>query len=310
MECRRYKEEEIEFIKDNYGYIPIKEIAIKLGRGYHGVRSKICKLNLSNGKRTFASNVDMNFFYNWSPELAYVIGFFLADGHMSNYSKEMRYYIVIRCIDRDIIEKIADVSGYKNNVLPFKDRDSIMYSISFAGKFIWEFFNSLSFDNNKTFTAKIPKQIPENLMRHCIRGIFDGDGSLSLRRKNYPSLNVVGSEKVIVEIGKLCDYYNNLKQHKNIWRVDYNGRNAMDFLSWIYKDSTIYMNRKHKLYLRSLKWKNVCIRWSSEEKGLLKQLYPTTYAKNLTNTFDRSISSMTSMARKLDIKRNYVNGKI
>jgi len=257
------------------------------------------------------TNVNNEFFKEWSPELAYIVGFFIADGHISNHSKESRYYIKMRCVDKDVLEKIVFVSGYKNKVLPL-DNGKI-YGISFAGKFIWEFFNNLGFDNNKTFTAKIPKQIPEKFINHCIRGIFDGDGSLSFKKQiksNYPYINVVGAKKVINEVGKLCDYYNNLYPYKNIWRIDYNGQNAIDFLNWIYRESTIHMNRKYRLYLKSLRWKNMCKRWSFEEKELLKQLYPITYAKNLIDIFDRSISSITSKARKLNIKRNYSNGKM
>lgn len=257
------------------------------------------------------TNVNNDFFKEWSPELAYVVGFFIADGNISDHPKEPRYYIKMRCVDKDVLEKITFVSGYKNKVLPLNNEK--IHGISFAGKFIWEFFDNLGFDNNKSYTAKIPKQIPKKFMRHCIRGIFDGDGSLSFRRKSktlYPYMNIVGSEKIIIEVGKLCSYYNNLKPYKNIWRIDYNGQNAINFLNWIYKDTTIHMDRKYKSYLESLKWKNLCKRWSCEEEQLLKELYPVTYAKDLINIFDRSISGIMSKARKLNIKRNYSNGKI
>lgn len=39
------------------------------------------------------TNVNNDFFKNWSPELAYVIGLFLADGTISDYEKYGKKYV-------------------------------------------------------------------------------------------------------------------------------------------------------------------------------------------------------------------------
>jgi len=260
------------------------------------------------------TNVNNEFFKEWSNELAYVIGFFFADGSISNYEKYGKKYVQFACNDKDIIQKIADVCGYKNKVLTFKNGLS---RISFAGDFIWNFFNSLGFDNNKTYNAKVPVDIIKRqcLHNHFIRGVFDGDGSLCTNKKSgrrYPSVNIIGTENLIRFIAKEAPTFNGFYKckHSIAWRINYNGYKALSFLNYIYGNSNIYMDRKYTKYRHVKNWESSCVRWSKEEIKVITEKYRTTYAKDLSVTLNRSILSIVSKANKLGLKRFYSNGKI
>lgn len=258
------------------------------------------------------TNIDCSFFEKWSPETSYILGFFIADGNISDYYTTGRYGIRLQCNDRDVIEKIAYESGYINKTMEIDNRS---YRIMFSGKFIWNFFTDLGFDNNKTHNAKIPKEVPIKFYRHLIRGIFDGDGSVSIKNNQkgiYPYLNVVGSKNVIDFIASVCPFYNTSEESAGCWRIDYNGEKAVKFLDFIYKDATIYMNRKYKIYkkIKQHGYTNKYRRWSQKEINFLVEKYPATYAKDLKKVMDRSWSSIVTKAERLGIKRNCINGKI
>lgn len=260
-------------------------------------------------------NVNNDFFDKWTPELAYVIGFFIADGSISNYNVCGRYSVKFQCNDLDVIEKISKVSGYKNDIMCIKYIGyKIGYRISMAGKYVWQFFTDLGFDNNKTYNAMVPKSLPSELNNHLIRGIFDGDGSVCLRNRvsKYPQINVVGTKDVVDFVASSLNFYNNVHKHRSIWRVNFNGDNAVLFMKKIYKDSSIHMDRKFDIYTRCVfsEYNNSAVRWSIEDIELLKKFYPTMYSKDLSHIFNRSQSAIVSKARRLNIRRPYSNGKV
>jgi len=260
------------------------------------------------------TNVDNAFFKKWSPELAYIIGLFVADGHISNYECGGKKNVSFsnQTIDRDMLVKVADVCGYKNKVLDFKCG---MSRIQFAGDFIWQFFTDLGFDNNKTRFVDIPKQLlnRQDLYGHFIRGVFDGDGSVCVRKRRiyvYPDCNIVGHFNTINFIKNIYNCYNRFYPFSTIYRVDYSGENAVKFLNVIYKDSTIHMDRKYKKFLSIKNWKTTCRRWTKEEKNFVIKNYIKMHAKDISEKLNRSSQAVSDCANRLGIKRLHSNGKI
>lgn len=260
------------------------------------------------------TNVNNKFFEKWTPELAYVVGLFIADGHMSNYKRSGKKNVIFSNMtpDRDMLIKVAEVCDYKNEVLDFKNG---MSRIQFAGDFIWQFFTDLGFNNNKTKFVEIPKQllIRPHLYNHLIRGIFDGDGSVVVRKRRifvYPACNVVGHLNTINFIKNTYSYYNTFDTHSSIYRITYDGENAVRFLNDIYKHSTIHMDRKYEKFLSVKEWKTTCRRWTEEEKDFVIKNYVNTYAKDISKKLNRSPRAIIDFANKLGIRRPYSNGKI
>ncbi len=101
-------------------------------------------------------------------------------------------------------------------------------------------------------------QVPSHLIHHFVRGYFDGDGSISLRRGvGAPYIGFVGTEMFISELCKFLDKMaiewhiytrfperNNSTRQLMFWGYD----QVKTFHDWMYKDSTICLQRKKDLF--------------------------------------------------------------
>ena len=122
-------------------------------------------------------------------------------------------------------------------------------------------YNSLAergFSNNKSYDFHIP-ELPKHLIRHYIRGYFDGDGCFTFTNKSF-HINFITASKVLnddlFKILKLEEFnpiesnyindFNTCMYQINIYR----NNEKINFLDWIYKDSNIYLDRKYKKYLK------------------------------------------------------------
>ena len=157
------KKEQIQFIEDNY---PLYTNHISNRRIRH------------------------NFFQNIETELqAYLLGFYAADGsidekrktfriHLSNKDSELVY------LYKDIIS--PDARTYTVQEKPVKGRNGMIvmshgsFGVDITSAELCNSLVQLGIGYRKTYCElSIPKQIPEELIRHFIRGYFDGDGCIT-----------------------------------------------------------------------------------------------------------------------------------
>ena len=113
--------------------------------------------------------------------------------------------------------------------------------------------------NKSHFDLHIPN-IPEHLIKHFIRGYFDGDGSLHWLNgtKNF-RISFVGTAPFLKDIQKELGLSLSLGQQKGNQSKYFQvaGRKQVPMiLDYIYKDSdeNIRLTRKYKNYLDCLTW--------------------------------------------------------
>lgn len=114
----------------------------------------------------------------------------------------------------------------------------------------------------KTYTLQIP-QLDYKLMRHFIRGYYDGDGCFSVtKRKDRTEnsliyqFNITGMENPLRKmqehlINNVGVVDNGLKHRKSTIAVTihYSGKNVCKrILDYLYQDATIYLQRKYNKY--------------------------------------------------------------
>lgn len=114
----------------------------------------------------------------------------------------------------------------------------------------------------KTSILTFP-EISENLIPHFIRGYFDGDGCLTCHKFNENSPRLIwvikfcGTENMLKNIyDNLPRRYNNpinlyqrYKRDNNNYCIDIGGnQQVLQILNYLYKDATIYLERKYKKY--------------------------------------------------------------
>lgn len=190
-------------------------------------------------------------------EKAYFLGLMYADGSVSYFNNNIRLYL---SGDRDkiIIEKFKKSieATHPLKINKMKDPNhKTSYGLSFASIKMKKDLFKLGCAPNKTFNLKFPteEQVPKYLMRHFLRGYFDGDGSVSIMKNaanwqayflgNLNFLNKL-SDFLKLEIGVECLIH----PQRNIFQYVFTAEKCQKILKFLYEDSSIFLDRKKELY--------------------------------------------------------------
>ena len=125
--------------------------------------------------------VNLNFFKKWNSLMAYVCGFFAADGNMT-FNERGAYYWSIQIKDEILLRKIRHAVS-SNHKISIREKTNDfgtkkrVYRMQIGSKEMCEDLRSLGFSERKTFNMTLPK-IPEKYLSHFVRGYFDGDGNV------------------------------------------------------------------------------------------------------------------------------------
>ncbi len=142
-----------------------------------GGKKRVEKLN--NAQRI------ADFFAAWTPDSAYVIGYFAADGCMyksriGSYTA-LGHYIEFTSVDEELIVLVRKLIRAENKIETATQwrGDSyhrrIRYKLRLVNKRAFHSLEMLGFTPNKSLELQFPN-IPEALLRHFVRGYLDGDG--------------------------------------------------------------------------------------------------------------------------------------
>jgi hypothetical protein len=193
--------------------------------------------------------INSAFFDTWSEPMAYVLGFIWADGCL-NKKSENCYRVAIVNTDKDIVYKIKEVieSDHKVTVVKqngYKDA----YLLEFSNKGITKRLMDLGLTERKSLTKPFP-QVPEEYVRHFIRGYFDGNGTIYSMPKNSAEACIyTGSQQFfLVLLDKLYEIglkkIRLRKRRVSLFGVRFSVTECKNFYNIIYKDATIFMGRK------------------------------------------------------------------
>ncbi len=126
-----------------------------------------------------------DFFKKWSPGMAYVLGFFAADGYMVKNNRGA-HFIGFIITDRSVLEQIQKVIGSTHRITERKKRNNhkTAYSLQIGSKEWFGDLSSLGFMQNKSKKLSLPK-IPKKYFGDFVRGYFDGDGCVYFNHLKY-----------------------------------------------------------------------------------------------------------------------------
>lgn len=143
--------------------------------------------------------VNVDFFKSWSPEMAYVLGYFAADGCLAKNRRGSRY-LQFTSTDIGILRQIKRVMR-ANQAIRRKKQSGFnlkwhpCYLLQIGSLSMYRDLVKLGLIPNKARRLRLPA-IPRRYVPDFTRGFFDGDGSVSYGlypRSNRPS----GSVKVL-----------------------------------------------------------------------------------------------------------------
>jgi hypothetical protein len=196
---------------------------------------------------------------------AYILGFFYADGNVSVDKYNIQLGIQAR--DVEILEKMKEEFGSdcklflqersKNN---YKHQDIITLQIH--SKYMHNSLAQWGIVPQKTHGIIYPNFLNNDLNRHFLRGVMDGDGcihgtELSSGRR-CRAIDICGTENFCIgakeiiekELGIHCSIIVTNQDHPDTKKLVISGiYQSKKFLDWIYEDANMYLTRKYNIYV-------------------------------------------------------------
>ena len=205
-------------------------------------------------------------------EKAYWLGFLFADGSMG--SKNNTIELQLSAKDAEHVRKFARFMQY-NQEIKFKrnkkDKNEEIYydscRVSFTNKHLWGTLNSYGCTPKKSITLKFPDESifsDKSLIRHFIRGYFDGDGTLGIYDNkvdiyiyhNHCHLALLGTNDMLTNIVNYIGIPKKVfittpspKTKNDLFKVQYAAKEAFYASFYMYYNSNIYLDRKYVKYL-------------------------------------------------------------
>src|ERR1017187_1578271 len=225
---------------------------------------------------------NINIFENIdTEEKAYWLGMIMADGSICCNQNKVGTFpsgLKIGLTDKEVMDKFKIFLGLGEDVpyyIQNQPKCQPVYYLHITCHKMAQDLGKHGAIPNKINRTKIPK-LEDQFIRHFIRGYFDGDGCVSIRdtkrksgsfRKDIAVIITSCSVEILKQVENICKKKQLIKQNRNYIRYPktYHGKkhvpyfsiskrvNALDFLHFIYKDSSVYMERKYKLYLEFIR---------------------------------------------------------
>jgi hypothetical protein len=220
-----------------------------------------------------------------TPESLYWIGFLYADGSIEK--KAPTVGVALAEVDKGHLEKFNQFLGGQLNITdctPKKENRGLKGQITFGGKMfrvkvadtqLYNRLKDLGFTSNKTYSIT-----PHDLLKYSRdfwRGVVDGDGWVGLSHSKganndkpdakvyyYPKVGLSGNNSTIDEFlnfikisGITCASNTKKAPRENeLYSMDSTGKPAMQIMNLLYKDATVYLDRKYQKYLELLSLPN------------------------------------------------------
>lgn len=173
--------------------------------------------------------------------MAYILGFFIADG-----------VIVKNCHTVSISQKekgiLEDIKKEINSNHPLcKNKYTGVYMLNLNSKIMKNNLIDIhGITPCKSYNVQFP-YVPEEFLHHFIRGYFDGDGYVNYQK--YTVSFVGGSHKFMQSLSEILyeqNFQPNFINKDTHYRVILSGRRTIKLFSdWIYKDKELFLQRKY-----------------------------------------------------------------
>jgi hypothetical protein len=263
MAGKRWTNAEIAYLKAHRQNDTIAQIARHLGRSCDAAQNKSARLGLQYMSRQAYPRREVNdrFFQDWTAQMAYVFGYWLADGNMA--LERYNYSITFVSKDEDHLHKIRKALNSTHRV---SDNYDGTHRLCITCKQLWTNLYALGGRPAKSLTIEWPNNIPIRAVRDFIRGYVDGDGCLTIRhvRKTgqlTPVITIAGTKQFLQSLSDTIFDLTGIQSQRvrrlsgcRISEVRYAGIKAQCLAHWLYSSAGLYLDRKRAIYYEFMKW--------------------------------------------------------
>lgn len=264
----RWDEESLQYLRENYQKKTFEELSEHLNRTPMAIQVRASMLGMQRYIDPFP------FFETWSEKLAYIVGFWAADGWASKRGPES-IRIGFAQKEKGILESIKDVLGTGRIVR--KGWGGYVYYFQSVKVYNWLCALFEMDICNKSNTISWPN-IPNGYVVHFIRGAFDGDGSIMRQGERLWIMSyATGSGQFARSMAKSIELFTGIKlgvgiNKINVYHARCGGIKAVCLADWLYRDSSIALNRKMKLAQQAME--TVGMAWKKSLTPKMREMFP------------------------------------
>lgn len=191
-------------------YANSKESIRNIAKKYNIDRFIITGWLLAKGYSVYNRRAERGFNVNFfdsidSEEKAYWLGFMYADGWINKNNTSWNIGLALKLDDLSHLQKFG--KAIEKEHITFS---KVACKISLGSKHMFNTLRNYGCVERKSLILQFPKEeifVSKNLIRHFIRGYFDGDGCVSYTNKNHTSysVSILGTKQFLE---KLKEYTN------------------------------------------------------------------------------------------------------
>lgn len=185
----------LRMYEDGAGY---NEIALAINVDPKNVSRTLKRAGIFPSRRANPTHpVDETFFDKFTEKSAYIIGFFIADGAF-----EVGHTFRLYSNDAQLLIDIAQVMQLQRDIEgPFKNT----YRLSInSRKLTLRLVDIVGQKGKKIGVVSLPK-VPDELVKDLLRGLFDGDGHISLKpTRGAPSVKFTNTSLTLLQDVKVA----------------------------------------------------------------------------------------------------------
>lgn len=207
--------------------------------------------------------------------MAYVLGFWFADGSIENAPKMRGKYIRVTNTDRHIISEIKKALDSDHTIV-VDERIGVKtrYLLRIGNKTLFKKIKALGVKERKSLTMEFPK-VPKKYFSSFIRGYFDGDGCVHLERDGEGKIKRLTVIFTSGSVGFLKRIQSNF--HKRVgtsntnkirltkgkgsaYQIRYSTHDSLKVFKLMYlseENKSLYLRRKYDIFTQYLKEKDL-----------------------------------------------------
>ncbi|MFS0646575.1 LAGLIDADG family homing endonuclease [Siminovitchia sp. 179-K 8D1 HS] len=228
-----------------------KEMQPITGLSDRAIRNVMYKHGIEMNRKQFSGQprkhkVNQDFFKSWTDEMAWVLGLFITDGHVSTRTHSIIFAQKEERILR-LVAKYMDADYVLGANGPTKSTPTLIIN----SKEIKKDLENMGITANKSFNVPFP-DVPKEYLPSFIRGVIDGDGWV--QKRGYVMNVTTGSRRfahALLTVFKSWTLRSEItteltKTNKNIYRVWVKGKYELPKLASIIYENVNDCFIKHK----------------------------------------------------------------
>ncbi|MCD6318421.1 hypothetical protein J7M02_05090 [Candidatus Aerophobetes bacterium] len=213
-------------------------------------------------------------------ETAYWLGFLMADASVRKERAHYQFSFFLKAEDVECIKAFKKFMKADQPIVTKKNNKGyVEKGIRLNSKKLIHDLAKYGIIPRKSYKERFPENIPNELVHHFMRGVFDGDGHVGINH-NEEAFQVGGTREFLIVYQKILAKNCNLNvssyclyRDKNTvcsYRLKYGGRlQVLRIYEFLYKDATIWLERKRKDFE---KLKNKQLQWVPVDSRIVERM--------------------------------------